>query len=361
MKYGWLDTLQCACVIILAVAFNGPCVADDDPAPIEPSRQSSSFHALIGGQGSIPGGTFALGQQTSAMSLAFERANIVNNFGIAIRYLNEGFLGPQNEPAPLPLWTPLHYKDAFALLATYWHPTSTTCRFGAAVGPETYFDTTAKMFRSAYGDRHGAGIQASLSEQCNLSRRLAIELTATRSFDVASYDSSTLLVGLVFTPQDIDEAEHGDPRPGASGTGRLEITAGRLDVDNFNVSHDDGTTTWITYGRALQGSFELDASLLREKVAAVMDRRGGALEVTAQHDFWASWFQVFAGAGPYLAHTVDCQRGTNTTQINLLISYGVRFAVSDRFSLVGKLGRVASSSGRNDADLITVGFSFKAP
>jgi hypothetical protein len=361
MKHGWLDTFQCTCVIIFAVVFSGRCLADDDAVPVGSSRGPSSFHALIGGQGSIPGGTYALGQQTSAMSLMFERANIVKDFGIALRYLNEGFLGPQNEPAPLPLWTPLHYKDAFALLLTYWRPTSTTCRLGAAAGPETYFDTTAKMFRSAYGNRHGAGVQASLSEQCTLTRRLAVELTATRSFDVASFDSSTLLVGLVFTPQDVDDSERGPSRPDASGSGRLEITAGRIDVDDFDVSHDDGTTTWITYGQGLQGSFGLDASLLREKVAGVMDRRGGALEVTAEHDFWASWFRIFAGAGPYLAHAIDCENGTSRTQINLLISYGVRIAVSNRFSLVAKLGRVAASSGRNDADLVTIGFSFKAP
>jgi hypothetical protein len=361
MRYGWLDTFRCACVVIFAIAFNGPCLADDDAVPVDPSRGASSFHALIGGQGSIPGGTYALGQKTSAMSLMFERTNIVNDVGIAIRYLNEGFLGPQNEPAPLPLWIPLHYKDAFALLLTYWRPTSTTCRLGAAVGPETYFDTTATMFRSAYGNRHGVGVQASLSEQCNLTRRLAVEVTATRSFDVASFDSSTLLVGFVFTPRDTSDSERGDYRSDASGNGRLEITAGRVDIDDFDVTHDDGTTTWITYGRRLQGSFGLDASLLREKVAGVMDRRGAALELTAQHDFWASWFQVFAGIGPYLARSTDCGKGTTQTQINLLISYGVRIAIGSRFSLVGKLGRTAASSGRNDADLVTVGFAFKTP
>ena len=361
MKHAWLETLRCICSIIFAVAFNGTCLADDAGVPVDAGRGASSFHALVGGQGSLPGGTYALGQQTSAMSLMFERANIVDDFGVAFRYLNEGFLGPQNEPAPLPLWTPLHYKDAFALLLTYWHSTSSACRFGAAAGPETYFDTTAKKYRSAYGDRHGTGLQASLSEQCNLTRRLALELTATRSFDVASFDSSTLLIGLVFTPQDLDDSDRGEHRVDAPGDGRLEITAGRVDIDDFNVAHDDGTTTWITYGRKLQGSIGWDASLLREQVAGVMGRRGGALQVTAQHDFWASWIQVFAGIGPYVAHAIDCERDTSNTQINLLLSYGVRIAIGNRFSLVAKLGRVAASSGRNDADLVTVGFSFKAP
>ena len=273
------------------------------------------------------------------------------------------FSRPQNEPAPLPLWTPLHYKDAFALLLTHWHPTSSACRFGAAAGPETYFDTTAKKYPSAYGDRHGTGLRSqpvrAMQSNPPIGSRIdghpLVRRREFRFFNLADRSPS------ISTPQDLDDSDRGEHRVDAPGDGRLEITAGRVDIDDFNVAHDDGTTTWITYGRKLQGSIGWDASLLREQVAGVMGRRGGALQVTAQHDFWAPWIQVFAGIGPYVAHAIDRERGTSNTQINLLMSYGVRIAVGNRFSLVAKLGRVAASSGRNDADLVTVGFSLKAP
>ena len=318
----------------------------------------SSFHAEIGGQNSVPGGTYALGQQTSAMSLMFERANMWDGFGVAFRYLNEGFLGPQNEPAPMPLISPLHYKDAFALLLTRWWPVNVPCRVGAAFGPETYFDTTATKFRAEYGDRHGMGVQLDLAARCDVTRRLSIELTATRSFDVASFDSSTVLLGFVFTPR---ECANDEPEAEATPEGHVELTAGRVDIDDFNVSHDDGTTTWVAYKRLLHGAFGFEASLLRERVANVVDRRGAALQFTAEHAFWRDWLHVFAGVGPYLAHSIDYQTNAGSTQINVLISYGIRVMIGNRLSVMAKLGRVAASAGRNDADLTTVGFAFAVP
>ena len=330
-----------------------------DPMRDDASRGSSSFHAGIGGQSSVPGGTYALGQQTSTMSLMFERANLWDGFGLAFRYLNEGFLGPQNEPAPQQLKSPLHYKDAFALLLSRWWPVNAPCRLGAAFGPETYFDTTATQFRWEYGDRHGLGVQVDLAAQCDVTRRLSIELTATRSFDVASFDSSTVMMGFVFTPRECADGESGDGQ--AISMGHVEITAGRVDIDDFDVSHDDGTTTWVTYGRFLHGSYGFDASLLRERVANVVDRRGAALEFTAEHAFWSDWLHVFAGVGPYLAHSIDYETNSTRTQINLLISYGIRIMIGKRSSIMAKLGRVAASAGRNDSDLATVGFALAVP
>ena len=309
----------------------------------------------------MPGGTYALGQQTSAMSLMFERTDMLDRFGLAFRYLNEGYLGPQNAPAPLPLASPLHYKDTFALLVTRWWPVNAACRLGGALGIETYFDTTATQYRWEYGDRHGLGVQLNLAGQCNLTRRLAIELTATRSFDVASFDSSTVLLGFVFTPKDCGEDSGIDDAGAADLHGHAEVTAGRVDVDDFDVSHDDGTTTWVSYGRSLRGSFGFDVSLLRERVANVVDRRGAALEITAEHSFWADWLHVFAGVGPYVAHSIDYEFNRSSTQVNLLISYGIRISFGRRFSVMAKLGRVAASAGRNDADLTTVGVAFATP
>jgi hypothetical protein len=239
------------------------------------------------------------------------------------------------------------------------------CRLGAALGPETYFDTTAKQFRSEYGDRHGLGLQVDLAGQCDITRRLSIELTATRSFDVASFDSSTVLVGFVFTPR--ERAAGGERGASESGDdelrpmGHVDITAGRVDIDDFDVSHDDGTTTWLTYGRLLHGSFGFDASLLRERVANVVDRRGAVLEFTAEHAFWSDRLHVFAGIGPYLAHSIDYVANQSSTQINVLISYGLRIIIFKRLSLMAKLGRVAASAGRNDSDLATVGFALAVP
>jgi hypothetical protein len=336
-------------------SFGADATADDT------NRGRSSFHAEIGGQNSVPGGTYALGQQTSATSLMFERADLWDGFGLAFRYLNEGFLGPQNEPAPLPLLSPLHYKDAFALLVGRWWPVNAPCRLGAAFGLETYFDTTAAQFRSEYGDRHGMGAQLNLAAQCDLTRRLSVELTATRSFDVASFDSSTVLVGFVFTPRDCASSGGRGGDVTLSPRGRIEVTAGRVDIDDFDVSHDDGTTTWITYGRMVREPLGFDVSLLRERVANVVDRRGAALEITAEHAFWNDWLRVFAGIGPYLAHSIDYETNGTSTQINLLISYGIRVMLGKHVSLLVKLGRVAASAGRNDADLATVGFSLAVP
>jgi hypothetical protein len=340
----------------ILTAYSSPAIgagASDD------SPRISSFHVEIGGQDSVPGGTYALGQQTSAMSVMFERANMWDGFGLAFRYLNEGFLGPQNAPAPMPLASPLHYKDGFALLLSRWWPVNAPCRVGAALGPETYFDTTATQFRSQYGDRHGLGVQMDLAAQCNVTRQLSIELTATRSFDVASFDSSTVLVGFVFTPRQAESSESdNDEMPPRA---HAELTAGRVDIDDFDVSHDDGTTTWVAYGRALHGAFGFDVSLLRERVANVVDRRGAALEFTAERAFWSDWLHVFAGVGPYLAHSIDYETNSSSTQINLIISYGMRVMIGNRLSIMAKLGRVAASSGRNDADLATIGFAFAVP
>lgn len=332
-----------------------------DPAADDGSRGRSSFHAEIGGQNGAPGGTYALGQQTSAMSLMFERTNMFDGYGLAFRYLNEGFLGPQNAPAPMPLASPLHYKDAFALLVTRWWPVNAPCRFGAGLGLETYFDTTATEYRAQYGDRHGLGVQLNVAGQCDVTRQFAVELTATRSFDAASFDSSTVLLGFVFTPKACAEDGRESYESDANQKGHFEITAGRVDIDDFDVSHDDGTTTWVTYGRSLHGPFGFDTSLLRERVANVVDRRGAALEFTVEHAFWSDWLHVFAGVGPYLAHSIDYGTNSTSTQVNLLISYGIRIMIGKRLSVMAKLGRVAASSGRNDSDLATVGFSFAAP
>jgi hypothetical protein len=108
----------------------------------------------------------------------------------------------------------------------------------------------------------------------------------------------------------------------------------------------------------LHGSFGFEASLLREKVDNVVDRRGGSIEFTADHAFCVDWLHVFAGIGPYLAHSMDYETKSSSTQVNVLISYGIRIRMLKRLFLIAKLGRVASSAGRDDSDLATVGLSW---
>jgi hypothetical protein len=44
-------------------------------------------------------------------------------------------------------------------------------------------------------------------------------------------------------------------------------------------------------------------------------------------------------------------------QVNALLSYGIRMVVSKRFSMLLKLGRLASSSGKYDTDILSAGFA----
>jgi hypothetical protein len=183
---------------------------------------------------------------------------------------------------------------------------------------------------------------------------------------VASFDSTALLVGLVFTPRKLNNlessADRGSTDPGSAvRSGRLEIVGGRIDTDDFDVSHDDGTAAWIAYGHTLKGPLGMEVSLLRERVSGVFDRRGAAVELTAQHEFGVHWLQLFAGAGPYLARSNDYEDRTARTQVNLLLTYGIRISLGHEFSFVCKMGRVAASAGKDDVDLATVGFDINVP
>jgi hypothetical protein len=283
---------------------------------------------------------------------------VIGPAGVAVRYLNEGFLGHQNEPWNLRLRSPLHYRDSFSLLLDHWLPVSPDCRLGGAVGPETYFDTTAKSYRWNYGDRHGLGVQASVLGQCHLSARFSVEMMASRSIDVASFDSTAVVVGLVFTPRQDPEFESADEQDRPILRSRLEISYGILDIDDFDESHDDGKIVWLAYDHELNDILGVDISALRERVGGALDRRGVAAMLTAQHQFLAPWLQLFAGLGPYLAQTDDAADKTSNLQVNLLLAYGFRIALGSRFSLAVKLGRVGASRGKTDADLVTVGVGF---
>ena len=143
--------------------------------------------------------------------------------------------------------------------------------------------------------------------------------------------------------------------------GRVEATLGRFDIDDFDVAHDDGTVTWISYEHAFSPPYALELSLLRERVATAFDRRGATLQLILQHRMFISRLQAFVGIGSYLARSSDLVSGACATQVNLLLAYGMRLELAHGCSLAVKLGRVAASSGRNDSDLVTAGFSVDVP
>ena len=138
-----------------------------------------SIHLLLGGQEGVSGDTSALSQHTSAWEGIYEQPNLFSHFGLQIRYLNEGYLGPTNVPWAIRLSQPLHYRDAYGLQLNYRSALHSNCWIGAAFGPEIYLDTTTSTYRAQYQDRHGIGLQPSLSGQCRLTSRLALEVIAS--------------------------------------------------------------------------------------------------------------------------------------------------------------------------------------
>lgn len=76
---------------------------------------SPSIHLLLGGEEGVGGGTSALRQHTSAWEGIYEQPSLFAHFGLQIRYLNEGYLGPTNVPWSIRLSQPLHYRDAYGL------------------------------------------------------------------------------------------------------------------------------------------------------------------------------------------------------------------------------------------------------
>jgi hypothetical protein len=323
--------------------------------------ESPAIHLLLGGQDDIAGGTTALNQHTSAWEAIYEQPDLISQFGLQLRYLNEGYLGPTNVPWAVKLNQPLHYRDAYGLQFIYWSPLFGNCRVGSAFGPEIYFDTFARTYRSQYEDRHGVGVQPSVSAQCRISARWALELVASRSFDVASFDATSVLLGFSYAPRwKSDNPETEDSSSGSRQPSRyLELSAGRSEVDSFHMMGAIGNIVWATYGQVLRNPLALELSLVNEDVSGVFQRRGLAPQLVASHDFVANHVQLFFGVGPELTRYRDEAAQTLNTQINLLLSYGVRIPFSDRMSFVLRFGRIESAAGRNDADLLSAGFAMR--
>jgi hypothetical protein len=208
---------------------------------------SPSIHLLLGGEEGVGGGTSALRQRASAWEGIYEQPNLFSHFGLQIRYLNEGCLGPTNVPWAIRLSRPLHYRDAYGLQLSYWSALHSHCRIAAAFGPEIYFDTMTSIYRAQYQDRHGIGIQPSISGQCRLNSRLALEVVASQSLDVASFGATAVLLGMTYTPRSPAERDDSEDNTSDARHKYLELTAGRAEVDSFRLSHEIGSAIWATY------------------------------------------------------------------------------------------------------------------
>ena len=364
---GWLArsvrTRTCAaCVLLLASKLWA-----QEATPVSPS-----LHFAIGGEG-IPGGVYALGRKDVAYQLTYETPNVIGDFGLELTYQNEGHLVVYRSFYQ-PINAPLDYRDNFAIKLDRWSPMLAHCRVGAAAGIDTYFDTTTREYRSLFENRHGFGLQVGLAGQCYLIPSLAIEFLAGRSFNVANYDSTTLLLGLAYSPKagaDVS-LEFSD----APAKHYMEVVGGSTLIDSFQLRNEKGVAWWLTYGQALPAPFAIEYSFLDEDIstfAANMHRQSLGAELVVAHEFGFRWLQLFAGIGPALARTNGainrtcngtqsvCDQLTpdNYTQINFLYEYGLRVWIAHRASLVVKFGRVGSSSGGADSDITAVGFGVR--
>jgi hypothetical protein len=338
----------------------------------ETTPVSPTLHIAIGGEG-IPGGVYALGRKDVAYQLTYETPNVIGNFGLELSYQNEGHLVVYRSFYQ-PINAPLDYRDNFAIKLDRWSPMLAHCRVGAAAGIDTYFDTTTREYRSLFENRHGVGLQVGLAGQCYLIPSLAIEFLAGRSFNIANYDSTTLLLGLAYSPKAGSDAflESSD----APTKHYVEVVGGSTVIDSFQLRNEKGIIWWLTYGQALRAPFAIEYSFLDEDIstsAANMHRQSLSAELVVAHEFGFRWLQLFAGIGPALAKTngainQTCN-GTQTvcdhltpesyTQINFLYEYGLRVWIANRASLTVKIGRVGSSSGRTDTDIAAAGFGVR--
>jgi hypothetical protein len=335
---------------------SGDATAAGSPPQRRPASDQPVFHILLGDQNHFPGGTYALGQRSSVFSVIYEQPHVVfGQFGLATVYLNEGFLGPSQNWL-VRLTAPLHYRDAYSEQLDYWWPGNARCRLGASMGPEIYFDTTATQFRSMYLDRYGIGLQMSVTGQCRLSSKIALEVSAARSLDVASFNSTTLITGLAYTPGNADDPQFSDSPRAQAGYRYVEIAAGRSELDDFRSELDSGFAEWIDYGGSFGGLFGFDISMRHERVQRDLERMGVAGLFNAHQGFSRGRVQVFVALGPELARTDDRVLHTNGPRVDLLAVFGAKYHFRNRTFLLLQYARVADHNERSDTDLVMTGF-----
>jgi hypothetical protein len=290
--------------------------------------------------------------QAPAYQFLYELPRRVGPFALSLTDLNEGAL-------------PRGRRDEFGLELGYWSPTLTVCRLGAAAGPDIFFNTTTPdwaLRATDYSDKHGLGWLLTGVAQCRLGGGLAIEVRENRVGGVASFTSSTTLIGLVYTP--------GNPEPRAdySADGndgardRLAILGGWRTTDNYNFFGDRATAWSIAYSHAFSAHLAFGGLLLDEGQSQSIGRTGAALQLAARQDFASDRLQLFVAAGPYLARQIEYgSTDTDSVRLDGLIDFGVRWQWLSRIALTGKLSRVLSTSDKDDADLYLLGLEYTLP
>lgn len=362
------NLLMLGCTIAAVFGAGRPLYAQEPAASPQPTTVSPasfdapSLHLLFADQLELPGGTYALRQRTSAIEFVFEQPRVFDEFGLGWFYLNEGYLGPQ-EPHQLALTSPLHYRDGFGIQLDRWIAVGSRCRLGADGGPEMYFDTTASKFRSMYEDRHGGGIVLGFAGRCRVAYGLSLELRANRSLQIASFDATTYLVGLAYTPGSSDEPQHESETAGSAPSPYVELLLGKTQLDDFVAQIDAGFSEWIAFGDSLGGPIGYQVSLLGEQVHTLLSSKAAAVQLTAHQGFAAGRLQLYAGIGPELTHNDDHVNQTVDTKLDFLTSVGVRFHSRSRLFYLLQYSRVADSSKRIDTDmlLLGVGFDLRSP
>jgi hypothetical protein len=287
-----------------------------------------------------------------AYQFLYEVPHLLGPFALNLTDLNEGIL-------------PRGRRDEFGLELGYWSPPWIVCRLGAAAGADIFFNTTTPdwaLRATDYSDKHGLGWLLTGVAQCRIGGGLAIELRENRVGGVASFTSSTTLIGLVYTPGN-PEPQTAFPADGdAGGRDRLAVLGGWRTTDNYNFFGDRAAALSIAYSHAFSTHLGFAGLLLDEGRSQSIGRYGIAAQLAARQNFASDRLQLFVAAGPYLARQIEYGlTDTNSVRLDGLIDFGVRWQWLDRIALTGKLARVLSTSDKDDADLYLLGFEYTLP
>jgi len=309
---------------------------------------SSSVHVLLGGNSPLPGGATEDHYTAGAFQLMYEQPRLLGPLGLAVVYLNEGFL-PQGR------------RDDFGLQLGYWAPILLRCRLGAQAGVDTYSNTTySNYFQRAtdYYDRHGGGVLLSAAAQCRITEHIGLEYRVTQIHDDGSFSTRMSMMGVEYTPgTESSDAIVGDDDD--LGGSYLEAAMGRTILDTPYSSLDRSVSWMLGYGLDFQSHMGLEVSAIDEGHTPVSYRYGVAGEFKVRQEFNAGRWELFVGTGPYLARLTELPGGDGSTHANVLIDYGARLQLTRSISLSIKGIRVLSSNEHDDADLIEIGVAIR--
>jgi hypothetical protein len=287
--------------------------------------------------------------QAPAYQFLYEMPRLIGPFALNLTDLNEGAL-------------PRGRRDEFGLEVGYWSPPLTVCRLGAAAGPDLFFNTTTPNWAlraTDYSDKHGLGWILTGVAQCRIGGGLAIELRENRVGGVASFTSSVMLLGLVYTPG-APKSQADYPVGGIVGArDRIAVLGGWRTTDNYDFFGDRATAWSIAYSHAFNAHLGFAGVLLDEGQSQSIGRTGVAAQLAARQNFASDRLELFVAAGPYLARQIAYGlTDTDSTRLDGLIDFGVRWQWLNRIALTGKLSRALSSSEKDDADLYLFGVEY---